>query len=74
MISLVNIIGMPLGFGHGSGSGLAQLPACIADDAISWHKSLNTHVDEGDTYPYVKDAIGTRTDAIYIGQYLDATS
>ncbi len=53
---------------------LARLPACVRDIAISWHKNLGSRIDEGDTYPYVKDSIGLRTDTIYYGQYLDATS
>lgn len=53
---------------------LARLPACVRDIAISWHKNLGSRIDEGDTYPYVKDSIGLRTDTIYYGQYLNATS
>jgi hypothetical protein len=50
------------------------LPACVRDLAVSWHKNLNNTVNEGDTYPYVKDEVGDRTDDVYYGQYLDATS
>jgi len=53
---------------------LARLPQCVRDLAVSWHKNLNITIDEGDTYPYVKDSIGTRTDTVYYGQYLDAAS
>jgi hypothetical protein len=52
-----------------------RLPACITDNdlAVAWYKSLTTFVAESGTN-YVKDSIGERTDTVFYGQYLDATS
>ncbi len=67
---LGNAIGIPFYWRFGG----LQLPLCSRDLAVSWHRNLNSRIDEGDTYPYVKDSIGIRTDTVYYGQYLDATS
>jgi hypothetical protein len=65
---LGNCIGIPFYWRYGS----LQLPSCARDLAISWHKNLGSRIDEGDTYPYVKDSIGNRTDTVYYGQYLES--
>lgn len=65
-------IGLSIGIPFGTYS-QPQIPSCASGLAVSWHKNLNTTSTEGGTL-YVKDEIGTRTDTVYYGQYLDNTS
>lgn len=64
------VIGNAIGIPFGWGSGMVSLPYCLQDNVVSWWLDFNNIQDNS----YIEELIGTRTDTIYYGQYLDSTS